>query len=83
MVCYETPSSTEWGNEKFAPNYFIDIQKVSKTKINAFKQYKNEIKSFPHPRSEQSILIRSNYWGSSIGIKNAEAFIILREIIKT
>ena len=30
VICYETPSSTEWGNEKFFPNYFVDIQKVSK-----------------------------------------------------
>ena len=83
VICYETPSSTEWGNQNFKPNHFINIQKVSKMKIKAFQQYRNEIKKFPHPRSKQSILIRSNYWGSSIGIENAEAFIILRDIVRS
>lgn len=83
VICYETPSSTEWGNQNFKPNHFINIQKVSKMKIKAFQQYRNEIKKFPHPRSKQAILIRSNYWGSSIGIENAEAFIILRDIVRS
>ncbi len=82
IICYETPSSTEWGYQQFNPNYFIDISKVKKVKIKAFQQYKDEIKSFPHPRSEESIMNRSNYWGSSVGIKNAEAFFILRDIIR-
>jgi N-acetylglucosamine malate deacetylase 1 len=82
IICYETPSSTEWGYQQFNPNYFIDISKVKKIKIKAFQQYKDEIKSFPHPRAEEAIMNRSKYWGSSVGIKNAEAFFILRDIVR-
>jgi len=82
IICYETPSSTEWGYQQFNPNYFIDISKVKKIKIKAFQQYKEEVKIFPHPRSKESILSRSEYWGSSVGIKNAEAFFILKDIVR-
>ena len=82
VICYETPSSTDWGRfpESFTPNLFINIDKTIKTKISAFKKYKNEIHRFPHPRSSDSIVIRSKYWGSTIGNMNSEAFILLREI---
>ena len=82
IICYETPSSTEWSHQNFNPNYFIDVQKVLKIKIKALQQYKNEIKRFPHPRSEQAIQIRSKYWGSSVGVNNAEAFYMVRNIIR-
>jgi LmbE family N-acetylglucosaminyl deacetylase len=81
LICYETPSSTEWGIESFNPNYFVDIDKELEIKIKAFKQYKNEIATFPHPRSIKSITNRAAYWGSKVGIKNAEAFIKVRELI--
>lgn len=82
IICYEILSSTEWGNENFKPNLFIEISKFLKKKIKAFKVYKYEINPFPHPRSEESIISRSRYWGSTVGTMNAEAFIILRDIVK-
>lgn len=82
IICYEVPSSTEWGLMSFKPNLFVDIDKTIIKKINAIKQYKNEVTRYPHPRSIKAINNRANFWGSSIGIKNAEAFIVFREIIK-
>ena len=82
IICYETPSSTDWGlfPESFTPNLFVNIDKTIKKKISALKKYKNEIQKFPHPRSIDSVIIRSKYWGSTIGDMNSEAFILLREI---
>jgi N-acetylglucosamine malate deacetylase 1 len=82
IICYETPSSTEWGRvpEIFNPNLFVDITSTLKKKISALQKYKNEIQPFPHPRSKKSIITRSQYWGSSVGIKNSESFILLREL---
>ena len=82
ILCYETPSSTEWGDGSFRPNLFVDIEKELPTKIRALKQYKHEIERFPHPRSIDSIKNRSKYFGSSVGIKNAEAFFVFRELIR-
>lgn len=78
VICYEIPSSTEWGTESFKPNLFVDISKFLTTKLKAFKKYSNELEKFPHPRSVQSIKDRANYWGSVSGMKQAEAFLILR-----
>jgi len=80
IICYETPSSTEWGLESFKPNFFVKIDKVLKKKMKAVECYKKEIKQYPHPRSVKSILARSEYWGNSIGVRHAESFVTLREI---
>lgn len=81
FICFETPSSTEWGNEHFKPNLFVNIEKTLNKKVSAVIQYKAEINPAPHPRSKNSIINRSKYWGSSVGIKYAEAFLSVREII--
>ena len=80
VICYEVPSSTDWGLCKFVPNYFVDISSTINKKINAMKKYKNEIEKYPHPRSLESIKNRSAYWGSSIGKTFAESFFIVRKI---
>jgi len=84
ILCFETPSSTEWSlaNKSFKPNCFVNIEKVINKKLSALKKYKNEIHSFPHPRSIVSIRNRSRYWGSISGLKNAEPFMIFREVIQ-
>lgn len=82
LICYETPSSTEWGTEKFTPNLFVDIDKYLKTKLKAFNKYKGEVNTFPHPRSKESLIVRAKYWGTTVGLRNAEALLILREIAK-
>ena len=80
LICYETPSSTDWGKRTFQPNYFVDITKNIENKLKALKNYKEEINEYPHPRSIEAVRHRSAYWGSSVGIKFAEAFMILRRI---
>ena len=84
LICYETPSSTEWGHgsNKFNPNLFINIDNVLRKKIMALKMYSNEISDYPHPRSKDSVISRARYWGSSVGVKHAEAFVTVREIVR-
>lgn len=82
FICFETPSSTEYGNKQFKPNLFVDIDKVIGMKIKAIEQYKNEVGQFPHPRSKEAIVSRAKYWGTSVGIKHAEAFLKVREMIR-
>jgi len=81
LICYETPSSTEWGfKDGFRPNRFVNIESTITKKLKAVSQYKHEIMSHPHPRSLESIKNRAKYWGSTVGLKYAEAFEIIREI---
>ena len=81
LLFFEVPSSTEWNLTKaFMPNYFIDISGTLHLKKKALNVYKNEMKSFPHPRSIKAIEYLSYYRGSTVGCEAAEAFIIGRKI---
>ena len=81
---FEIPSSTEWQVKKkqkfFSPNYFEDISKVKKYKINALKCYKSELKKWPHPRSIKGVTSLFNWRGATIGVEAAEAFMVGRII---
>ncbi|MDB2618018.1 PIG-L family deacetylase, partial [Candidatus Pelagibacter bacterium] len=77
ILSYEVLSETEWNeNEKsFNPNYFISLNKSDiDKKIKAFKQYKSQVKKFPHPRSEEAIMNLSKVRGSQSFMKYAEAY---------
>ena len=50
-------------------------------KITAMTYYKTQLKEFPNPRSVQAIRALSEFRGSTICTKNAEAFMLIRDII--
>ena len=83
ILCYEVPSSTEqsppFNDYAFLPNFYVNIEKYLKTKIEALHCYQTERRGFPHPRSDKGVEILAMKRGSEIGFKAAEAFIILRE----
>jgi LmbE family N-acetylglucosaminyl deacetylase len=80
LLFFETLSSTEWTNSSiesaFVPNFFIDIENYILTKKNLMKEYKAELRNWPHPRSIKGIEILANYRGLMCGKKNAEAFVL-------
>ena len=85
ILSFEVPSSTEWSllkDKKFQPNYYIDISSYIKEKISLMKYYKDEIKPYPHSRSLKSIRSLSEYRGTHVGVKNAEAFYLYRSLDK-
>ena len=65
VITFEVPSSTEWNfNDSFRPNLFVDISEYQKTKFKALHIYDTEMREYPHPRSRESIIARTMYWGS-------------------
>ena len=84
ILAYEVLSETEWGQEieVFKPNVYVDITDTIDIKLEAMKAYKSELKSFPHPRSLEAIKALAIKRGSEIGVKYAESFYLVREIIK-
>ena len=84
IYLFETLSSTEWNfnfkKKSFNPNFFVDITKSIKFKIQAAKEYKKEIESWPNPRSINGIKNLAKYRGQSVGVKYAEAFYLFRKI---
>ena len=86
ILAFETLSSTEWSTQSiglpFSPNKYVDISSTLERKVDALKVYKTEIKSFPHPRSIESVRALAQFRGSSIGVEAAEAFDVLLDIDK-
>lgn len=89
ILCYETLSETEWGSSRtremkgiFIPNLYIDIFDTLENKLKAMSCYKSELRDFPHPRSLEAIKVLAQKRGTEAGFKAAEAFILIREVIK-
>ena len=83
ILSYETLSETEWGwpIEPFVPNVYVDVSGTFEKKIEAMKAYESELKQCPHPRSLEIIEVLAKKRGSEVGIKFAEAFILIREVV--
>ncbi|KAF1076905.1 PIG-L deacetylase family protein [Methanogenium sp. MK-MG] len=83
ILAYETLSETEWGQPiaPFIPNVYCDITDTLFKKIEAIKAYKTELKEFPHPRSLEAIEALAKKRGSEIGVRSAEAFSLVREVV--
>ncbi len=86
ILFFEILSSSEWNisakNKNFKPNYFVDIKKSIKFKLKALKCYKREMRKWPHPRSIEGVKLLSKTRGSTVGLSNAEAFILGRHVEK-
>lgn len=79
LYFFEILSSSEWNfsdtEMTFKPNYFVDISKSINKKIKALKEYKKELRNWPHPRSIEGVKTLSKFRGMSSNLLNAEAFI--------
>ncbi|WP_060207332.1 PIG-L deacetylase family protein [Sporosarcina koreensis] len=86
LICFETVSSSEWGqqsdNKNFKPTYFVDITDTIDKKIEALKFYDVEMRLFPHPRSYKGVEYLARMRGMTIGVEYAEAFEIIRRVWK-
>lgn len=88
LYCYEVPSSTEWApplnHWVFQPNVYIDIEPFLDKKIEAAleytRTYQSEIPPYPHPRSPQAIEIYAKRRGIEVGLRAAEAFMLIRKL---
>jgi N-acetylglucosamine malate deacetylase 1 len=86
ILCFETPSSTEWqppgSDTPFCPNWFVDISSTLGIKIAALEEYAPEVRQWPHARSIQAVQALAKWRGSSIGVNAAEAFVLARHIMR-
>jgi len=83
IYAFEVLSSTEWNtpdSSPFLPNCFVDISDHMETKHQALEAYGLEMREPPHSRSISNALRQSEYRGSMVGIKAAEAFMLMRNI---
>lgn len=87
IITFETPSGTEWRASSdprhFIPNFFIAVLPEDvQAKIEGMESYEFEKRPFPHPRSPEALKIQAQRWGVVVGSNFAEAFVIVRHILK-
>jgi len=85
VYSYETLSETEWNiphvTNAFMPNTYIDITNYLDKKKKAMGCFTTQLAEFPHPRSLEAIESLAKLRGSTIGVRAAEAFCLVRRII--
>ncbi len=86
VYMYETLSETGWNipnsERTFSPNTWIDISSTVEEKIKAMECYQTQIKEYPNPRSTEGIRALAMYRGSTVSCNYAEAFMLVRSIIR-
>lgn len=87
IYAFETLSSSEWNFDysaqpAFCPNVFVDISAYYAQKEQAMKCYISELCQFPHPRSLEGMDVLSKTRGMAAGMERAEAFMLLRKMVK-
>lgn len=84
IYAYETLSETEWNiphpKNMFIPNVFSDISDFLDTKLQALAMYTTQVADFPNPRSVEAVSCLAKLRGSTINVRAAEAFYLIRKI---
>lgn len=86
VLAFEIPSSTEWqganSDRPFLPQVYREVTRTLKKKLKALGAYRSEIRPYPHPRSLRSVEILARHRGTAAGMEAAEAFMLVRELIR-
>ena len=84
IYAFETVSSTEWqsAGDAFRPQRSVDIEPFLRLKLQALEAYKAEMRPFPHARSFEAVEALARVRGAAAGLKAAECFVIVREIVR-
>lgn len=84
VYAYETLSETEWNipntSNAFIPTVYEDISGYLEQKKEALAMFRSQVSEFPDPRSLEAVEALAKYRGSTVKVKAAEAFVLIREI---
>ncbi len=83
VYTFEIPCSGSWTFESaFKPNVFVDVSEHWDQKLAAWACYKGEARPFPFPRSNEGLKTLAGYRGMMSSLDKAEAFRMVRMIVK-
>jgi len=87
MLAYETLSETDWYaaplTPAFVPNVFLDITSYLARKLKAFEMYASQVRPSPHQRSLEAVRALAITRGHAVYVPFAEAFVLIREIVRS
>lgn len=85
VYAYETLSETNWNapflSPAFAPSTFVDISDFVERKMEAMEIFASQLREPPHERSMESLRALATLRGSTVGLRAAEAFVTIRQVI--
>jgi LmbE family N-acetylglucosaminyl deacetylase len=85
LLCYEVGVTGRFGlpagSFPFVPNVFVDISEYLDRKLEAMSCYKTQLREYPHSRSLKGLRLLAEERGLSVGLKAAECFELVRELI--
>lgn len=83
VLAFESPSATEWGSGHFIPTVFVNVaEEPFARKGRALVHYATEMRPAPHPRSFVSVEALASWRGAMSGVDRAEAFELIREVMR-
>lgn len=84
ILMYETLSETHWNIEcvegGFIPNIYNEVSEFLDLKLRAVEAYQSQLKTHPDVRSVKAIESLAILRGSIVGMKAAEAFVLVRNL---
>ena len=84
ILAYETLSETNWWapgiTPPFVPNIFIDIADTLDAKLEAFAEFRSQVKAAPDERSPEVIRALALVRGAAVYRSAAEAFMLVRQV---
>lgn len=84
VLAYEVLSETGWNipntQNAFIPNVYEDITKQINFKLMAMEGYRSQLREYPAARSLEGIKALAVHRGVTVGVKYAEAFMLIREV---
>jgi N-acetylglucosamine malate deacetylase 1 len=84
ILAYETLSETNWWapgiTPPFVPNIFIDIAETLDAKLEAFAEFRSQVKAAPDERSPEIIRALALVRGAAVYRTAAEAFMLVRQV---
>jgi LmbE family N-acetylglucosaminyl deacetylase len=83
IYSYYVPSSTDYNPyNNFNGNVYFDVGEYKDIKLECLKQcYDEEMREYPHTRSYENVENLMKVWGAEVGLKYAEKFKLVREIL--
>ena len=83
VLCYETVSETHWVASNvepvFEPQVWFDISADRDAKLDAMRTYASQLRPAPDARSLEAVTALATWRGSIVGMRAAEAFVLVRE----
>jgi LmbE family N-acetylglucosaminyl deacetylase len=78
---YEIPKII-WSDAPFKPAVYVDISETIEDKIDGLALYATQLREPPHIRSPENVRALAYLRGSEIGVEYAEAFTVLRSVLR-